>query len=128
MPLIIDTREPLGLVSVTEKLFLANQVPVEIRTEEAGDYIFYYDEGPLTSVAISRKSLPDFRSSLYKGNLETDLAKCLDGGFDKVILLIEGAMGIEPHGKVCLLKPAKGNEHIFVINLEMVEPSRFVSL
>jgi len=125
--LIVDTREPLDLVARTEELFLSNQVPVEIRGEEAGDYLFLYEEGPLTSVAISRKSLPDFRSSLFKGNLETDLSKCLDGGFDKVILLVEGAMGVS-HGKVCRLKVLDTKDYLYSVNMEMVEPGRFANL
>ena len=95
---LVDDREPLELREWVGKMF-PEEVVVEDERMEAGDFAFLYDDPALPSIGIARKEVSDFISSLFGGNLETDLAKMIPV-YDKNILLLEGVMAGEGWGGV----------------------------
>ena len=69
---IVDSREPLELKEWVPRMFQAHNIEAAVQALDGGDFALLLPE---LNVGVSRKTLGDFVSSLYGGNLETDLAK-----------------------------------------------------
>ena len=95
MKLLIDNREPSSIIKYIEALNKDNKdnnIIIDIKSLEIGDYIFYDDKEDKIKVIIERKSLQDLESSIKDGRYREQsvrLNSCSTHNHN-IIYLIEG--------------------------------------
>ena len=87
--LLIDTREPVYIISQTKGVAQQAGLQAESATLEVGDFLW---ESRLGRVLVERKSAGDLISSLGSGRLQDQFQRMLES-CDIPILLIEGKIG-----------------------------------
>lgn len=93
MKLLIDNREPSSIIKYIEALNKDNNnIIIDIKSLDIGDYIFYDDKEDKIKVIIERKSIEDLESSIKDGRYREQSVR-LNGCSThnhNIIYLIEG--------------------------------------
>jgi ERCC4-type nuclease len=87
--ILLDRREPDAIKSALLHACERSDIPVSVTEEKYGDFILMPPTGTQKIVAVERKAVSDFVSSLTSGRLQTQLDG-LRGACDIPYLLVEG--------------------------------------
>jgi ERCC4-type nuclease len=96
MKLYIDNREPKNSISYLESLNtdFSNQLIIEIKPLEIGDYMYYDEDNSNNNIIFERKSLSDLESSIKDGRYNEQSLRLSQSYFHNhnIIYIIEGAI------------------------------------
>ena len=96
MKLYIDNREPKTSISYLESLNIdfSNQLIIEIKPLEIGDYMYYDEDNSNNNIIFERKSLSDLESSIKDGRYNEQSLRLSQSYFHNhnIIYLVEGAI------------------------------------
>jgi ERCC4-type nuclease len=96
MKLYIDNREPKNSISYLESLNtdFSNQLIIEIKPLEIGDYMYYDEDNSNNNIIFERKSLSDLESSIKDGRYNEQSLRLSQSYFHNhnIIYLVEGAI------------------------------------
>ena len=94
MKLYIDNREPKNSISYLESLNIdfSNQLIIEIKPLEIGDYMYYDEDNSNNNIIFERKSLSDLESSIKDGRYNEQSLRLSQSYFHNhnIIYIIEG--------------------------------------